>query len=162
MMTHALTLVVCSETKRNSWSRVGQMALFPSSSIRWKCVPQQCHWWHSGCCLWGQGWQICLEGSLGSVWRWERRQDMDWVQLCPCLVPYSPLWVQEELSPNKYKGGCAWVSENAITWCGIPMVRCWLISLCMESYFAALETAFSWGRHGSTCMECFSKEGFFP
>lgn len=143
------------------------MAFFPSSGIRWKCVTWHCHWWWGGCCLWGQGWQICLERSLGSVciksvWRWERRHDVDRVQLCPWLVPHSPLWIQKELSPNKYKGGCAWVSENAITWCGIPIVRCWLISLCMESYFAALETVVSVGEGIEALVwSAFPRRDFF-
>lgn len=108
-----------------------------------------------------EAWDLTV--CIKSVWRWERRQDMGRVQVCPWLVPYSPLRIQKELSPNKYKGGCAWVSENAITWCGIPIVRCWLIFLCMESYFAALETVVSvWEGIEALAWSAFPRRDFFP
>lgn len=111
-------------------------------------------------CARKEAWDLAL--YIKSVRRWERRPDMDRVQLCPWLVPYSPLWIQKELSPNKYKGGCAWASENMITWCGIPIVRCWLIFLCMESYFAALETVLSVGEGIEALVwSAFPRRDFF-
>lgn len=157
--------MLCLETERNFLEQGWVKAFFPSSRIRWKCVTQHHHWW----LLFVGARMTDLLGRKLGICLYETCPDMGeeaghgQSPVCPWLVPCSPLWIQKELSPNKYKGGCAWVSENVITWCGIPIVRCWLIFLCMESYFAALETSgCSRGRHWSTCMKCFSKEGFFP